>query len=241
MTAPSANDRPSGLGDHVALGHDDALGERALVLLGEQRALRVERLVAGPARGDDDRVDDDGAAVLERAGAVAAEDHRELVGLDADAAQRPQVVHVHARRLHVHRHVPGGHLGVGALADHEGLQRVVGVRLSGVDGEHGGLLWGRRDTTVRWNTLAHRRPALGTTVEPSPPRRSATRIDAKPARRFRETRPDSAPTSFRDTDRPEIRTNVSRNATATATASTGGRHRRRAADGVRCRWRRGSR
>ena len=107
MTAPSAKDRPSGLGTTLRSGTTTRSANVPWYFLGEQRALRVERLVAGPARGDDDRVDDDGAAVLERAGAVAAEDHRELVGLGvADTPQRPQVVHVHARRLHVHRHVP---------------------------------------------------------------------------------------------------------------------------------------
>ena len=53
-----------------------------------------------PALGVDHRVHDDlVAGRLVDAGGVAAEDHRQLLGLDADAAQRPQVVVVQARGL----------------------------------------------------------------------------------------------------------------------------------------------
>ena len=112
MQAASANDRPAGFGSTLRARHDDVVGERALVLLGEQGALRVERLVADPAGAADHRVDDDLGAVLQHAGAVAAEDHRELVRLDADAAQRPQVVHVQAGGAHAHTFTqPGGGVG----------------------------------------------------------------------------------------------------------------------------------
>ena len=128
--------QPGRLGDGVARRHHHRVGERPLVLLGEQRALRVEGLVTGDAGVADHRMQHDLGAVGEPAGAVAAQDHRELVGLDADTAQRPQVVHVQARRSHVHRDPPVRDLGLGALPDGQRLQRLVGVGLGCVDGEH---------------------------------------------------------------------------------------------------------
>ena len=81
-------------------------------------------------------------AVVEPARAVAAEDHRELLGLDPDPAQRPEVVQVEAGGLDVDGDEAVGHLRLGALADDEGVERGVGVRLGGVDGEHAPNLTG---------------------------------------------------------------------------------------------------
>jgi hypothetical protein len=124
------------LGQDVAGWHRDHVGERALVPFGEQGAPRVEGLVAGPARGDDDGMQHDLAAVLEHAGAVAAEDHRELVGLDPDPAQRPQVVHVQARGPHGHGHPAVLHLGRRPLTHAKRGERAVRVGLCGIHGEH---------------------------------------------------------------------------------------------------------
>ena len=77
--AASSNDSEAGLGTTLRAGHGDLVGEGALVALGEQRPLRVEGLVARPARVADDRVHDDLVAVLVEAGGVAAEDHRQRV------------------------------------------------------------------------------------------------------------------------------------------------------------------
>ena len=119
--------------------HRDALGERALVALGQQRALRVERLVGAPVGVADHRVDDDLVAVLVEPGGVAAEDHRQPVLGEPDAAQRPQVVVVQRRGLDGHDGPPVGHLGLGALPDPQPAQRVVGVDLLGEHGQHCGV------------------------------------------------------------------------------------------------------
>jgi hypothetical protein len=112
------------------------VGERPLQSLGEQGALRVEGLVAGDGRVADHRVDHHLGAVVQPARPVAAQDHRELLALDADSAQRPQVVHVQAGGLDVDGDRAVGYVGVGALPDDEGVQGGVGFRLGGVDGEH---------------------------------------------------------------------------------------------------------
>jgi hypothetical protein len=124
------------LGHEVAARHRDALGQRARVQLGQQRALGVERLVARPAIAGDDRVDHHLVSVLVHAGRVAAEDHRQPVLGQADAAQRPQVVVVERRRPHVDHRPPVRRLGLRAFADLERGQRVVGILAGGVGGEH---------------------------------------------------------------------------------------------------------
>ena len=106
------------------------------MLFGEQGALRVEGVVALPARRVDHRVEDDLGAVVEGARAVAAEDHRELLGLDADAAQRPEVVHVEAGGFDLHTDPAVRYLGFGPLADDERVQRAIGVGFLRVHGEH---------------------------------------------------------------------------------------------------------
>ena len=69
------------LGDEVAGGDADVLGERAVVHLGEQGAPRVERLVTVAGRRvTDDRVDDDLVAGLVDTRRVAAQHDRQLVG-----------------------------------------------------------------------------------------------------------------------------------------------------------------
>ena len=97
--AASSKDSDAGFGTTLRRGHGDLVGERALVALGEQRPLRVEGLVAGPRRVADHGVDDDLVAVLVEAGGVAAEDHRQRLLAQPDAAQRQQVVVVERRGL----------------------------------------------------------------------------------------------------------------------------------------------
>ena len=101
----------------VARRHDDLLGQRPVVELRQERPSRVEGLVAGPALTGDHRVDDDLVAVAVDAGAVAAEDHRQPVGGQPDALQRPDVVVVQPGRADRHRRPAGRRRGVGALAD----------------------------------------------------------------------------------------------------------------------------
>src|SRR4051794_273334 len=81
--------------------------------------------------------DDLRAGRLVDAGRVTAQDHRQLLGLDPDAPQRPQVVVVEAPGLHRNTGPSLRRFGVRALTDHEALQRLVGVDRLGVDGSHG--------------------------------------------------------------------------------------------------------
>ena len=119
----------------VAPRHRDPVGERALVALGEQRPPRVLGLVAAPGRVADHRVDEHLVAVLVEAGGVAAEDHRQRLLAQPDTAQRPEVVVVERRRLHLDRRPAVGDLGVGPLPHHQAAQRVVGGEGLGVHGE----------------------------------------------------------------------------------------------------------
>ena len=48
--AASAKESSAGLGSTLRAGNGDVFGQRALMLLGQQRAARIERLVAGPVR-----------------------------------------------------------------------------------------------------------------------------------------------------------------------------------------------
>jgi hypothetical protein len=109
-----------GLGHEVAARYRDLLRQRALVLLRQQRAPGIERLVAAPPVARDHRVHDHLVAVGVDAGRVAAEDHRQRLLGQPDAAQRPQVVVVERRRAHVDRRPAVRRLGVGPLADLEG-------------------------------------------------------------------------------------------------------------------------
>ena len=83
--AAVSHDIDSGLGTTLPAGTSDLLGERPVVQLRQERAARVEGLVAAPAVRRDDGVDDDLVAVGVDAGAVAAEDHRQPVGGQAHA------------------------------------------------------------------------------------------------------------------------------------------------------------
>ena len=135
--AASSKESEAGLGTRLRRGHDDLLGEGALVALGEQRPAGVVGLVTGPRRVTDDAVHDDLVAVLVDAGRVAAEDHRQRLLAQPDAAQRPEVVVVEAGGPHRHRGPAVRGLGSGALPHHQAAQRVVGGEGLGVDGEHG--------------------------------------------------------------------------------------------------------
>jgi hypothetical protein len=95
----------------------DVVGEGSLVLLGEQGAPGVERLGVS-----DDGVDHGFTSVLQHAGSVAPEVHRELVVLDPDTSRRPHVVHVEAG---------------GPDRDLAPTVRVVRVRCARVDGNIG--------------------------------------------------------------------------------------------------------
>jgi hypothetical protein len=82
-------------------------------------------------------VDDDLVALLVDPRGVAADDHRQLLLLDPDPAQGPQVVVVQAGGLDLHGRPPLGDLRLGPLAHHQAAQRIVGRERLGVHGEHG--------------------------------------------------------------------------------------------------------
>ncbi len=84
----------------------------------------------------DDRVDHDLVAVLVEAGGVAAEDHRQGLLAEPDAAQRPQVVVVERGGLDGDGRPAGPYLGLGALPQLESVQRLVTVDACGIGGEH---------------------------------------------------------------------------------------------------------
>ena len=112
----------------VAPRDADPLGEDAVVPFGEQRATRIEGLVAAPRIGvADDRVHHDLVTVRVDPRRVAAEHDRQPVRRDTYPAQRPDVVVVECRRLHRHRHPPvrGGRLRT--FAELESGQRVISV------------------------------------------------------------------------------------------------------------------
>ena len=84
-----------------------------------------------------DRVDDHLGAVLVHAGRVAAEDHRQPVLRQPDAAQRPQVVVVERRVARTVTVVhPSPASGSGRSPTSRADERVVGVGAGGVGGEH---------------------------------------------------------------------------------------------------------
>ncbi|MEU7635741.1 hypothetical protein AB0C11_06565 [Streptomyces sp. NPDC039016] len=79
---------------------------------------------------------DDLVAVLVDAGGVAAEDHRERLLGDPDAAQRPQVVVVEGGGLDVDGGPAGAGDGGRALPQFEAVQRLVAVDAGGVGSKH---------------------------------------------------------------------------------------------------------
>ena len=83
-------------------------------------------------------MDDDLIAVLVDPSGVAAEDHRQSVLRQPDAAQRPQIVVVERGRLHGDRGPARRRLRVGTFRQLQPRDWVVLVDARGVDGEHGG-------------------------------------------------------------------------------------------------------
>ena len=136
--------------DQVAGGHRHALGQGALRPLGQQRQLRVELFGTVPRGIVDHAVDDDLAPVRIDAGSVAAEDHRQLLLREADAAGRPDVVVVQRRRADLDHEPAVGRFRLGAVAHLDDGGRVIGVERADVGGAHAGKL--PRDRTVggRW-------------------------------------------------------------------------------------------
>ena len=113
------------------------LGERPVVLLRQERPLRVERLVAVPSvGGGDDRVDDDPTAGFVVAGGVAPEDAGQLLGGVTHAAQRPEVVHVQRRGDDLDPGPPGCDLGDRDVLQLEPRERIGRVLGDGDCGEH---------------------------------------------------------------------------------------------------------
>ena len=90
---------------------------------------------AGLAGLLDDPVDDDLAAVGGDPGGVRAEDHRQLLGAQADAPQRPEVVVVEGGGADVDPHPALRDLGL-ELTDHQPGQRVVSALRCRVDTTH---------------------------------------------------------------------------------------------------------
>ena len=82
-------------------------------------------------------MDDDLIAVLVDPCGVAAEDHRQSLLRQPDAAQRPQIVVVERGRLHGDRGPALRRLRVGTFRRLQSRDRVVLVDAGGVDGEHG--------------------------------------------------------------------------------------------------------
>src|SRR3954447_8564623 len=107
------------------------------MLLRQQRPTRVDGVVPGPTRRVDHCVDDHllaGGLIHPRG--VAAQDHRQLLLLEAHPTQGPQIVMVQACRPHPDPRPAVGWLRIRALADHKPLQRVVGVERFAIDGSH---------------------------------------------------------------------------------------------------------
>jgi hypothetical protein len=74
-------------------------------------------------------------------------------------AQRPQVVHVQARRSHLDGDPPVRDLRLGTVPDGQRLQRLTGVGLGCLDGEHGGKpspISGRRRRSALLPSTGHR-------------------------------------------------------------------------------------
>ncbi len=125
---------PGRLVQQVPRRDRDALGEGARVPLGGQAAGLVGTHPV-PGRADH-RVHDDLAPVRCHTRRVGAQDHRQPLRGQADAAQRPQVVVVERRRPHGHRGPVLACLGLRPVADLQAGERVVRVQAGGVGGEH---------------------------------------------------------------------------------------------------------
>src|SRR6185437_16932013 len=89
------------LGYQVSFRDEKPLRKRTVVLLREQGTLWVQGLVAvAPVRRGDNGVDHHRIAEGVVSRGVAAEDARQVLWRVADAAKRPQVVHVQRRGNH---------------------------------------------------------------------------------------------------------------------------------------------
>jgi len=81
-------------------------------------------------------VHDDLVAVLVEPGGVTAQDHRQPVGGQSHAAQRPHVMVVQRRRLDRNGGPAGRRLGIRPLPRLKTAQRVFCIDTRGVDGKH---------------------------------------------------------------------------------------------------------
>lgn len=102
----------------------------------QQRPARVERLVATPVRRRDHRVHEDLGAIVQNAGRVTPEDHRQPIGRQPDPAQTPDVVMVQRGIPHPNPHPSIRHRRALDLADLQTGERIVGGLASGIRSEH---------------------------------------------------------------------------------------------------------
>ena len=124
-------------GHHVAPGDHDLLGERAGVQLGQEGASGVERLVAtARVRFADHRVDDHLGAVVEHPCAVAAQDHRQPIGAQTDALERPEVVVVERGGADMDADPAVAVVGFRLVADRQPRQGRLGRLGHAGDGQH---------------------------------------------------------------------------------------------------------
>ena len=79
---------------------------------------------------------DDLATVVGDTSRVAAEDHGQPVGRQADSMKRPQIMTIEASGLHLDPHPAGGHAGRLDLTDDQGVQRRLRVRPDSVGRQH---------------------------------------------------------------------------------------------------------
>ncbi len=128
--------QPDRFGHQVAPRHEDQVGERPVVPLGQQGPFGVERLVAPVVGIADDGVHDHLGAVLVDAGTVAPEHHRQPVLGQAHTPQAPDVVVVERRRAQPHGRPALSRRGIRVLPDAEPGQRIVRVEPYGGGGEH---------------------------------------------------------------------------------------------------------
>ena len=103
-------------------------------------------------------MDHDVVAVLVDARGVAAEDHRQPLLAQPDAAQRPQLVVVQRGGLDRDDRPSLGRDRIGPLTDHQPAQRIAGVDAGGEDGEHRPIMTHRaqRDPRSVWRVSADR-------------------------------------------------------------------------------------
>ena len=163
------------------------------------------------SRRGHDGVDEHLVAVLVDAGAVAAEHHRQAVGGQAHAAQRPHVVVVERGGAQPHGDPAVGHRRVGPLPDLETRQRVVGGLADGVaasmqrpyrgggragsysDSRQSAWPCSRTATSSRSRTMPRKPPVVVNAVSTSPTSAGAVPArfssPAKSPRRGRDERP----------------------------------------------------